>query len=74
MSALYDQVQKQARMLTPQEKAALAHQLIQELDSSFTIDAMIFWKVRFIEKRRAEGEPPRQNADHTNLVIDTSRL
>lgn len=43
MSALYDQVQKQAQMLTPQEKAALAHQLIQELDSSTDADVEQLW-------------------------------
>ncbi len=34
MSALFDQVQKQAQMLTTEEKAALVHLLIEELDSS----------------------------------------
>ncbi|HET8782597.1 MAG TPA: addiction module protein [Pyrinomonadaceae bacterium] len=34
MSALFNEVQKQAQRLTPQEKAALAHFLIEELDSS----------------------------------------
>jgi putative addiction module component (TIGR02574 family) len=32
MSALFNEVEKQARMLTPQEKAALARLLIEELD------------------------------------------
>lgn len=43
MSALFDQVQKQAQMLTPQEKAALAHQLIEELDSSTDADVEQLW-------------------------------
>ena len=33
MSALFNEVQKQAQQLTVQEKAALAHLLIEELDS-----------------------------------------
>ena len=33
MSALFDEVQRQAQQLTVQEKAALAHLLIEELDS-----------------------------------------
>jgi putative addiction module component (TIGR02574 family) len=32
MSALFDELEKQARLLTPQEKAALARILIEELD------------------------------------------
>jgi putative addiction module component (TIGR02574 family) len=43
MSALFDQVQKQAQMLTPQEKAALAHLLIEELDSSSEADVEQLW-------------------------------
>ena len=39
MSTLFDEVQRQAQMLSPQEKAALAHQLIEELDSSSSNDA-----------------------------------
>jgi len=34
MSALFDELEKQARLLTPQEKAALARILIEELDSA----------------------------------------
>jgi hypothetical protein len=36
MSTLFDEVEKQARSLTPQEKASLARILIEELDP--TID------------------------------------
>ena len=43
MSALFDQVQKQAQMLTPQEKAALVHLLIEELDSSTDADVQQLW-------------------------------
>ena len=32
MSALFDELEKQARLLTPQEKATLARILIDELD------------------------------------------
>jgi hypothetical protein len=32
MSALFDELEKQARLLTPQEKATLARILIEELD------------------------------------------
>ena len=43
MSALFDQVQKQAQMLTPQEKAELAHLLIEELDSSTDVNVEQLW-------------------------------
>jgi hypothetical protein len=43
MSALFDQVQKQAQLLTPQEKAALVHLLIEELDSSNDADVEQLW-------------------------------
>lgn len=43
MSALFDEVQKQAQMLTPQEKAALAHLLIEELDSAGDPDVERLW-------------------------------
>ena len=38
MRTLFDEVQKQAQLLTVQEKAALAHLLIEELDSSSDAD------------------------------------
>ena len=34
MSALFDELERQARLLTPQEKATLARLLIEELDPS----------------------------------------
>ena len=43
MSTLFEQLEKQARMLTPQEKASLARILIQELDTSPDIDAEQLW-------------------------------
>ena len=43
MSALFDQVQKQAQMLTPQEKAALVHVLLEELDSSTDANVEQLW-------------------------------
>lgn len=43
MSSLLDDVQKQAQMLTLQEKAALAHMLITEIDSSGDGDIEQMW-------------------------------
>jgi hypothetical protein len=43
MSALFDEIQKQTQLLTPQEKAALAHLLIEELDSSSVADVEQLW-------------------------------
>jgi putative addiction module component (TIGR02574 family) len=43
MSPLFDEIQKQAQMLTAQEKAALAHQLIEDLDSSLDADVEQAW-------------------------------
>lgn len=43
MSALFDEVQKQAQMLTLEEKAALAHLLIEDLDSSSDADVEQLW-------------------------------
>jgi len=43
MSPLFDEVQKQAQMLTVQEKAALAHQLIEDLDASLDADVEQAW-------------------------------
>jgi hypothetical protein len=43
MSSLFDEIQKQAQMLTAQQKAALAHQLIEDLDSSSEADVEQVW-------------------------------
>ena len=43
MSALFDEIQKQAQLLTPQEKAALAHLLIEELVSTSDADVEKVW-------------------------------
>ena len=43
MSALFDEIQKQTQMLTPQEKAALARLLIDELDPSTEPDVEQLW-------------------------------
>ena len=43
MSALFAEIQKQARMLTSKEKAALARLLIEELDSSTDADVEQLW-------------------------------
>jgi putative addiction module component (TIGR02574 family) len=39
MSALFDELEKRARLLTPQEKAPLARILIEELDP--TVDSQV---------------------------------
>jgi putative addiction module component (TIGR02574 family) len=43
MSTLFDELEKQARALTPQEKAALARILIEALDSSTDPDSEQVW-------------------------------
>ena len=43
MSALYDQLEKQARLLPVEERARLAHTLIEELDSSVESDLEEVW-------------------------------
>ena len=43
MSTLFDQLEKQTRMLTPQEKASLARILIEELDPSSDSDVEQLW-------------------------------
>lgn len=53
MSPLFDEVQKQAQMLTAQEKAALAHQLIEDLDSASDADVQQAWIAE--SKRRYEA-------------------
>ena len=53
MSPLFDEVQRQAQRLTAQEKAALAHLLIEDLDSSLDADVEQAWIVE--SKRRYEA-------------------
>lgn len=53
MSPLFDEVQKQAQLLTAQEKAALAHLLIEDLDSSADADVQQAWIAE--SKRRYEA-------------------
>lgn len=43
MSALFDELKKQARMLTPKEKATLARILIEELDPSADSEVEQLW-------------------------------
>lgn len=43
MSALFDELEKQARMLTQQEKATLARILIEELGPSTDSDVEQLW-------------------------------
>ncbi len=43
MSALYDQLEKQARLLSVEERVRLAHALLEELDSSVENDLEEVW-------------------------------
>jgi len=43
MSALFEELEKQARLLTPQEKATLAHILIEDLDPSIDSEVELTW-------------------------------
>jgi Putative addiction module component len=45
MSALFDELEKQTRLLTPQEKATLARILIEELDPSVDSEVEQIWIV-----------------------------
>ncbi len=53
MSALLDQIARQARLLTPREKASLARILIEELDPSLDAEVEQLWIVE--AKRRYEA-------------------
>ena len=52
MSTHFEEIEKQARSLTPQEKAALARVLIQELDQSMTLKL-----TKFGLKKRSDDMP-----------------
>ena len=43
MSTLFDELEKQTRLLTPQEKATLARILIEELDNSSDTEVEQIW-------------------------------
>ena len=43
MSTLFEELAKQARMLTPQEKASLARILIEQLDTSSDTEVERLW-------------------------------
>jgi hypothetical protein len=43
MATTLEELEKQARALTPNEKAALAHRLIEQLDASSDADAKRLW-------------------------------
>ena len=43
MAITLEELEKQARALTPSEKAALAHLLIEQLDASSDVDAERLW-------------------------------
>jgi hypothetical protein len=43
MSSLFNELEKQSRLLTPKEKATLAHVLIEGLDSTVDHDVDQLW-------------------------------
>ena len=43
MSTRFEEVEKQARMLTPQEKASLARILIEDLDAPSDVEVEQLW-------------------------------
>ena len=43
MSTLFEELERQARALTPQEKASLAHILIEELDPAVEVGVEQVW-------------------------------
>ena len=43
MTSTLEELEKQARALTPNDKAALAHILIEQLDGSSDVDAERLW-------------------------------
>jgi Putative addiction module component len=43
MSTRFEEVEKQARMLTPREKASLARILIEELDATSDVEVEQLW-------------------------------
>lgn len=50
MATTFEELEKQARALSPNEKAALAHILIQELDAAADPDAERLW-LEEVERR-----------------------
>ena len=53
MSALYDQLEKQARLLSLEERAKLAHILIEELDSSVENNVEELWNAEAQRRYKA---------------------
>jgi len=51
MSALFNELEKQARRLTPQEKAALARMLIEELDPAADSQVEQLWWLAEAQRR-----------------------
>ena len=72
MSALYDQLEKQARLLSVEERARLAHTLIEELDSSFEVNTEELWNAEAQRRYEAylRGEIASQPGDE---VMDRAR-
>lgn len=60
MSALFDELERQARTLSPREKASLAHILIEELDPAVEAGVEQVWieeaQRRYDAYRRGELE------------------
>jgi hypothetical protein len=72
MSTNFDELEKQARLLSAREKAALALMLIEELDAASDVDADQLW---FEEAQRRydaflAGEVPAHSGDE---VMDRVR-
>jgi putative addiction module component (TIGR02574 family) len=61
MGTLFDELEKQTRALTREEKAALARRLIEELDSAPDVNVEQLWideaQRRYDAYRRGELEP-----------------
>jgi putative addiction module component (TIGR02574 family) len=53
MSTLFDELEKQSRLLSLEERARLAHILIEELDSSIDSDVEVLWIAEAQRRYRA---------------------
>jgi hypothetical protein len=72
MSTTFDELEKQARLLSAREKAALALILIEELDATSDVDAEQLWVEETQRRYDAflAGEHPALSADE---VMDRVR-
>ena len=75
MSALYDQLEKQARLLSVEERAKWAHKLIEELDSSVESNLEVLWIAEAQRRYQAylNGETGSQQGDDV-MASARSRL